>query len=81
MSSLIVSIGDQVFPADGADAFGAVRHVRAHELIVNIEGAGDLVVPSSAVKATHAGKVIVDIARLPGEIQRAISRARVMESS
>ena len=79
MSSVRVSIGDQVFPGEGADSFGAVRHVRAHELVVNVEGAGDLVVPSSAVKASHDGKVIVDVGRLPGDVQRAIARARALE--
>jgi hypothetical protein len=49
--------------------------------VVNVEGTGDLVVPSSAVRATHDGKVIVDVARLPGDVQRAIARARSMESS
>jgi hypothetical protein len=79
MSSVRVSIGDQVFPAEGADAFGAVRHVRAHELVVNIEGAGDMLVPATAVTASHDGKVIVDVGRLPGEVQRAIARARALE--
>ena len=80
MNSLAVSIGDQVFSGEGADSFGAVRHVRTRELIVNVEGTGDLVVPSTAVKATHDGKVIVDVSRLPGDVQRAIARARALEN-
>jgi hypothetical protein len=74
-----VSIGDQVYAGEGTDPFGAVREVHAHVLIVNIEGAGDVRIPSAAVTSVHDAKIIVDLAQLPPEHQRAIKHAHDQE--
>ena len=42
--------GFDVFLHDGDKAFGAVRQVRKHELVVYVENAGDFEVPLAAVK-------------------------------
>jgi len=75
-----VSVGDQVYTSEGASAFGSVRYVAAHELVLGIENHGDVTVPASAVKAVHDGKVIVDGAQLPPELRRAIRRAHAAET-
>jgi hypothetical protein len=75
MPNVNVTVGDQVFSREGTGSFGAVRHVRVHELIVNIEGAGDVAVPASAVKSVHDGKVIVDVQALPTFVRQAIAQA------
>jgi hypothetical protein len=75
MSNVTVTVGDQVFTREGTLSFGAVRHVRVHELIVNIEGSGDVAVPASAVSSVHDGKVIVDVGSLPATVRQAIALA------
>jgi hypothetical protein len=73
-----VSIGDQVFRGEG-DAFGAVRAVRAHALVVFVEGHGDVVLPAAAVRAVHDGKVVVDAAALPEALRTWVARAHALE--
>lgn len=74
-----VNVGDELF-ADGAtEAFGAVRHVSAHELIVDIEGFGDTKLPASAVVGVHDHKIIVDVASLPDQIRAAVEHAHDQE--
>jgi hypothetical protein len=75
MAEIGVGIGDQVFAGEGADPVGAVRRVHAHELIVFIEGTGDLAVPATAVAAVHDGKVVLDERGLSPELRRAIAQA------
>lgn len=79
MSNVGVGIGDQVYAKDGDDPFGAVRKVHAHDLLVYIEGTGDVTIAASAVTAVHDDKVIVDITALAPDIQRAITRAHIRE--
>jgi len=67
--------GFAVFLADGDKAFGAVRQVRKHELVVYIENAGDFEIPLSAVKDAEAEKVILDPTRLQPKLKEAIRRA------
>ncbi len=75
-----VSIGDQVFAHEAGESFGAVRYVHPHELIVDIEGAGDVPIPGSAVRKVHDGKVIVDVTQLDTSTQGAIARAHQQET-
>lgn len=75
MRDVAVSVGDQVYAAEGADPFGAVRRVHPDELIVFIEGTGDLAVPAEAVAAVHDGKVVLDPDALTPELRRAIASA------
>ena len=75
MADIGVSVGDQVFAAEGDDPVGAVRKVRSDELVVFIEGTGDLTVPAEAVAAVHDGKVVLDAGALSPELRRAIATA------
>jgi hypothetical protein len=74
-----VNVGDQVFAREDGEVFGGVREVRAHELVVDIEGLGDIVVPAEAVKAAHDQKVILDVKQLPQEVRNAIAHAHDQE--
>jgi hypothetical protein len=67
--------GFDVFLADGDKAFGAVRQVRKHELVVYIENAGDFEIPFSAIKDAEAEKVILDGSLLEPKLKEAIRRA------
>jgi hypothetical protein len=79
MTRAAVEIGDQVFSGEGAEAFGAVRQIRPHELVVDIEGSGKAVIPAGAVVSVHDGKVVVDVALLSADIQVAVGRAHSRE--
>ena len=67
--------GFDVFTHDGEHQFGAVRKVRAHEIVIYVENAGDFTVPMSAVKDAHSEKVILDSGRLDAKLKEAIRRA------
>lgn len=75
-----VAEGDQVFTGEGVAAFGAVRLVREHDLIVDIEGAGDVSIPGGAVRSVHDGKVIVDVKSLDDRTRRAVADAHRRET-
>jgi hypothetical protein len=82
MVSENVQEGFEVFVADDAEAFGAVRQVKPQgraELVVYVENAGDFVVPLGAVTAVHSQKVIVDRNRLDQRLRRAIGHAHDAE--
>ncbi|HEY1706640.1 MAG TPA: hypothetical protein VGG10_00135 [Rhizomicrobium sp.] len=67
--------GFTVFVHDGEKAFGAVRQVHPHEIVVYIENAGDFAVPVSAVKEVHDEKVVLDRGKLAHDLQKAIVHA------
>ena len=71
--------GFDVFLHDGGHAFGAVRQVRANEIVVYIENAHDYAIPISAVKEVEAEKVVLDSAKLPPAIREAIAAAHSRE--
>jgi len=75
-----VKIGDQLFQHEGGAAFGAVVGIHEHELLVEIEGVGQAVLPGAAIKAVHDGKLIVDIKMLPAPLRTAIARAHDRET-
>jgi hypothetical protein len=79
MTRAAVEIGDQVFGSEGVEAFGAVRQIHPHELIVDIEGSGEAVIPASAVVSVHDGKVVVDVTQLSPDTQVAVGRAHSRE--
>ncbi len=82
MASDNVQEGFEVFVADDAEAFGAVRQVRPQgrpELVVYVENAGDFVVPLSAVTAVHSQKVIVNRGMLDRRLRQAIGHAHDAE--
>ena len=55
--------GFDVFVHDGNRAFGAVRQVLHHGIIVYVENGGDFEVAAAAVKDVHDEKVVLDSAR------------------
>jgi hypothetical protein len=73
--------GFMVFVSDGDEGIGSIREIRhgLPELLIYIENAGDFVVPLSAVKAVHSGKVILDFNRLDLRLRNAIRHARDSE--
>jgi hypothetical protein len=79
MAGETIEEGFEVFVHDGDTAFGAVRKVRPHSLVVYVENSGDYTVPLSAVRAVHSGKVIVDAAKLDHSLRRAIGHAHDAE--
>jgi hypothetical protein len=82
MASENIQEGFEVFVADDAEAFGAVRQVRPQgraELVVYVENAGDFVVPLGAVKAVHSQKVIVDKHKLDRRLRQAIGHTHDAE--
>lgn len=78
--SVPVKIGDQLFQREDGAAFGAVIGIHAHELLVEIEGVGQAVLPSAAIKAVHDGKLIVDVSQLPAPLRASIKHAHDRET-
>jgi hypothetical protein len=65
-----IEVGQMVFVADGEMGIGAVRETRGAEVVVNIQNAGDIVLPMEAIRDVHSGKVILDVQRLePGVLE------------
>jgi hypothetical protein len=75
MSRAAVALGDQVFLHEDGEAFGAVRQIHRHELIIYIEGAGDFAVPAVSVSAVHDGKIVLNEAGLSSDLRIAIAAA------
>ncbi len=76
-----IEVGYQVYTSDGADPFGAVRDVAAdgRSLTMYVENAGDFIVPTDAVAAVHAQKVVVALERLEPKVRAAIAHAHDAE--
>jgi hypothetical protein len=72
---LPIEVGYQAFAKGAEEEFGAVRQVRAQDLVIYIEDAGDTVVPLAAVTDVIEGKVIVDTAKLDERVRKAIEAA------
>ena len=78
----MIEVGFHVFPQGGDEEVGAVREVAPGgrpELLVDIENAGDFIIPLDAVTAVLEEKVIVDVAKLPDRLQNAIRHAHDAE--
>ncbi|MEI9947442.1 MAG: hypothetical protein WDO74_00265 [Pseudomonadota bacterium] len=75
-----VKIGDQLFQREDGAAFGAVVGVHEHELLVEIEGVGQAVLPGTAITAVHDGKLIVDVGQLPAPLRASIRGAHDRET-
>jgi hypothetical protein len=74
--------GFEVFAAETAKPFGAVRQVSPHgrhELVIYVENAGEYTVPLDAVAAVHGQKVVVNVARLDKRLRAAIGHAHDAE--
>jgi hypothetical protein len=78
----LIEVGYQVFASGAEEEFGAVREVLPGgrpELLVNIENAGDFVIPLDAVQTVTSEKVIVKVSHLDRRIQTAIAHAHDRE--
>ena len=78
----LIEVGFQVFPNGSTEEFGAVREVAPGgrpELVVDIENAGDFVIPLEAVAGVEEQKVMVDVNKLPPRIRQAIEHAHDAE--
>jgi hypothetical protein len=78
----LIEVGYQVYLSDGDDPFGAVRDVLPMgkpAIRINIENAGDFMVPLDAIETVHSQKVLVKMEALPAELQRAIRHAHDRE--
>jgi hypothetical protein len=80
MKRVAVSIGDQVYGREDGEVFGSVLQVREHELVIDVEAFGEVVVEARHVRAVHDGKIIVDVTKLAGDVRRAIGRAHDSET-
>ena len=74
-----IEMGHMIFVADGEVGVGAVREVRDAELLVNIQNAGDFVLPMSAVRHVHSGKVILDLDQLDADVLDALEHVHDAE--
>ena len=74
-----VQEGFDVFIQEGGKAFGAVRQVHAHSIVIYVENAGDFTVPLSEVRAVESEKVVLDPAKLEPKLLEAIRRAHAVE--
>ncbi len=70
-----IEIGYQAFAKGAEEEFGAVRRVGPQDVVVYIEDAGDATIPIAAVTDVVEGKVIIDVTRLPENVQAAIAKA------
>lgn len=68
-----------VFFAEGAEGIGAVRETLDDALSVYIENYGEFLVPRTAVKAVHDGKVIIDRDQVSEKFLRAVSASHSRE--
>lgn len=75
-----IEVGQMVFVADGGVGVGAVRETRDDGLVVNIQNAGDFVLPLDAVRDVHSGKVVLNVDRLAPEIVEALRHVHDAES-
>ena len=66
--------GLMVFTADGEVGVGAVREVfrDTAEVLINIENAGDFIVPQTAVRDVHSGKLILDLDAISDDLREAL---------
>ena len=84
MAKLQIKQGDEVVLHDGEVPFGTVQRHPPHdakEIVIYVENAGEFLVPVSAVKAAHDGKVLLDKGKLHLELLEAIKHAHDSEDA
>lgn len=77
-----IKVGFQVFVEEGSEECGAVRGVAPEgraEIVVYIENGGDFIVPVSAVRSAHVGKVVLNSGGLDEDLLDAIAHAHDRE--
>ena len=75
-----VSIDDQVFLDGHDEEIGAVRQVMPDHVVVYVENSGDFVIRGPHVKAAHAGKLVLDTARVEPALLEAARNAHSLET-
>ena len=75
MTNEPIQEGFDVFVHDGEKAFGAVRKVLPHGLVIYVENAGDFTVPLTAVDTVDAEKVVLNCGKLEHRLRKAIGHA------
>jgi hypothetical protein len=78
----MIEVGYHLFVSGGTEEVGAVREVAPAgrpEIVVDIENAGDFIVPLSAIEAVIEGKVILTPSRLDRHLREAIRHAHEAE--
>ncbi len=65
-----IEIDDEVFVSEGTVGVGAVRKVEPTQLIISIEGYGDIFVGPGNIASAHDGKVVIDSGTLPQSVQK-----------
>jgi hypothetical protein len=77
-----IDVGYHLFVSGGTEEVGAVREVAPAgrpEIVVDIENAGDFIIPLSAVVAVVEQKVIVNVDALDDGVRDAIRHAHDAE--
>ena len=69
-----IKVEDEIFTAEGTRGVGAVRAVHPEYLLANFEGYGEVELRAEHIAGAHDGKVIVDAATLPGDLQDRLPR-------
>lgn len=64
-----IRVEDEVFIADGQVGVGAVREVTPKRLVVYFEGYGETDIGPEHIVSAHDGKVLLDPATLPADLQ------------
>lgn len=67
-----IEVGQMVFVMDGGVGVGAVREVLDEEVVVNIQNAGDYVLPLAAVRDVHSGKVLLNLQHVEAHVIEAL---------
>lgn len=75
-----VAVGDQVFVGDSDEEVGAVRVVAKDHLVIYIENAGDFRIDGPEVISAHDGKLVLDPAKLPQPLAKAVAKAHSRET-
>jgi len=65
----MIEIDDEIFAADGEVGIGAVRKVTPTKLICYFEGYGDIELGPEQIVSAHDGKVLINPASLPQDLQ------------
>ncbi len=68
-----------VFFTEGGGGVGAVRDVTADALTVYVENFGEFLVPRTAIKSVHDGKVVLDRDQVGEKLLRAVAHAHDRE--
>ncbi|MEX3014037.1 hypothetical protein [Gymnodinialimonas hymeniacidonis] len=69
----------QVFGKEGAVGIGAVRETASDHITIYIEGFGEQRITAEQIKSVHDGKVVLNLAEIPKDVQSAIAHAHDAE--